>query len=202
MLRKKFLLIALTFMVAAVSAQYRTKMLVKQSPGYGQYKLKILRMAYDSTVSDSSIINCIDTLPSLLFGARTYNMLYKDDSTRLAIMANEHGMFRKKFFITLYWKNGNMKRLAVYKRHSRSYLCSTFYSNEILASRGKYRNNKKVGRWIYTNSGKKKTRVEHYASDGTLKKAKDFKPPHGTFATFFTAAKPDGSPYVIMFKKK
>jgi hypothetical protein len=197
MLRKKFLFIPLLLLVASVSAQYKVKMLFEQSPGYGKYRLKIIPIAYDSAVTDSSIINCVDTLPSLLFGARTYNLMYKDDSTKLAIMANEHGMFRKKFYITGYWKNGNTKRLAIYKRHSRHYLCSNYYINEILASRGKYRNNKKIGRWIYTNSGKKKIRVEHYASDGTLKKAKNFKPPHGTFATFFTAPHPDGRPYIV-----
>ena len=197
MLRRTFLSVSLSLLVAAVSGQYKVKMLIKQAPAFGKYELKIIPLAYDSTVSDSSIINCIDTLPSYLFGVRTYNLMYKDDSTRLAISANEHGMFRRKFYITEYWKNGNMKRLAVYKRHSRHYLCYNYYLNEILSSRGKYRNNKKIGRWIYVNTGKKKIRVEHYASDGTLKKTKKFKPPRGTFATFFTAAHPQGSPYIV-----
>jgi len=184
-------------MVTALFGQYRVKMLVKQSPGFGEYHLKIIPIAYDSTVTDSIIINCIDTLPSYLFGARTYNLMYKDDSMKLAIMANEHGMFRKKFYITEYWKNGNMIRVAIYKRHSKHYSCSTYYINEILASRGKYRNNKKVGRWIYTNTGKKKIRVEYYAVDGTLKKTKSFKPARGTFATFFTIPYPEGKPYLV-----
>lgn len=197
MLRKLFVIIPLILMVTALFGQYRVKMLVKQSPGFGEYRLKILPIAYDSTITDSSIINCIDTLPSYLLGVRTYDLMYKDDSTRLAIMANEHGMFRKKFYITGYWKNGNMKRLAIYKRRSKSYLCYTYYFNEILASKGKYRNKKKVGRWIYTNTGKKKIRVEHYTSDGTLKKTKSFKPARGTFATFFTVPYPEGKPYLV-----
>lgn len=106
-------------------------------------------------------------------------------------------MFRRKFYITEYWKNGNIKREAVYKRHSKHYLCSSYYVNEILSSKGKYRNNKKIGRWIYTNTGKKKIRVEYYAKDGTLKKAKNFKPPHFTFATFFNVARPSGRPYLV-----
>lgn len=90
-----------------------------------------------------------------------------------------------------------MKRQATYKRHSRHYLCYTYYENEILSSKGKYRDNKKIGRWVYINTGKKKIRVEHYASDGTLKKTKKFKPPCGTLATFFMAASPNGRPYIV-----
>lgn len=155
-------------------------------------------MPFDSAVTDSDIINCIDTLPSYLFGVRTYQLTYKDDTARLAVTANEHGMFRKKFFITEYWKNGNMKRMVVYKRHSKHYLCSNYYENEILSAKGKYRNNHKIGRWVYVNTGKKKIRVEHYAPDGTLKKTKKIKPPKGTFATFFMAAHPEGQPYRIV----
>jgi hypothetical protein len=197
MLRKAFFIIPLILLAANVCGQYKEKWLIKQSPSFGKYELKIIPIPYDSTVTDSAVINCIDTLPSYLFGVRTYNLLYKDDTTRLAITANEHGMFRKKFFITLYWKNGNMKRMAVYKRHSKHYYCYTYYENEILASRGRYRDNHKIGRWVYLNSGKKKIRVDHYASDGTLKKTKKFKPPAGTLSTFFMAAHPIGRPYVI-----
>lgn len=197
MLRKTFLLASFILFVALLSAQYKVKMLVKQSPGFGQYKLKIIPIPYDSTVTDLSIIKCIDTLPCYLFGVRTYNLMYKDDSTKLAIMANEHGPIRGKFTLTEYWKNGNIKRVAIYKRHSKHYFCSNFYANEILASQGKYRNSKKIGRWVYINTGKKKMRVEHYASDGTLNKTKNFNPPHGTLATFFMVAKPEGSPYIV-----
>jgi len=197
MLRRRFLIISFFLIGLAASGQYKVKMLVKQSPGYGQYKLKIIPIPYDSTVTDSSIIQCIDTLPSYLFGVRTYNLMYKDDSMRLAIMVNEHGMFRKKVFITEYWKNGNIKREAIYKRHSRHYLCYNYYANEILASQGKYRKNKKIGKWVYINTGKKKIRVEHYAADGTLKRTRNFKPPHSTFAAIFMVAKPEGSPYIV-----
>jgi hypothetical protein len=197
MLRNLFLFIALNLLTPALFGQYVVKMLVKQKPGFGQYRLKIIPIAYDSTVSDSSIINCIDTLPSYIFGVRTYNLVFKDDSTKLAVMANEHGPFRGKITITEYWKNGNMKRMAIYKKHSKHYLCYNFYINELLASKGKYRNKKKIGKWIYTNTGKKKIRAEYYAKDGTLKKTKNFKPPHGTFATLFTTAHPEGRPYII-----
>jgi hypothetical protein len=198
MLRKIYFLLPLTLLATIVCAQYKVKWLIRQPPAFGKYELKIIPIAYDSSVTDSNIINCIDTLPSYLFGVRTYNLLYKDDTNRLAITANEHGMFRKKFYITEYWKNGNMKRSVVYKRHSRHYLCCNYYENGILSSKGKYRNNKKMGRWIYTNTGKKKIRVEQYASDGTLKKTKKFKPPHATFATAFTVAHPEGKPYLIV----
>ena len=197
MLRKNLFIIALSLLAVSVCAQYKLKMFVNEPPGFGKYRLKIIPIAYDSTVKDSSIINCIDTLPSYLFGARTYHLMYKNDSNKLAVAANEHGMFRRKFLITEYWKNGNMKRLAIYKRHSKHYTCYNYYLNDILASRGKYRDNKKIGKWIYINTGGKKIRVEHYASDGTLKKAKNFKPPHGTFATFFNAPHPEGRPYSV-----
>ena len=197
MLRKLFLIIPLILLVTASHAQYKEKWLIRQSPSFGKYALKIIPIPYDSIVKDSDIINSIDTLPSYLFGARTYNLMYKDDSSRLAVTANEHGMFRKKFFLTEYWKNGNTKRVAIYKRHSRHYMCYTYYENEILSSRGKYRNNKKIGRWVYINTGKKKIRVEHYALDGTLKKTRKFKPPCGTLSTFFMVASPNGRPYIV-----
>ncbi len=184
-------------MAVSVCGQYKLKMLIKERPAFGQFRLKIIPIAYDSTVTDSSIINCIDTLPSYLFGARTYHLMFKDDTNKLAVSANEHGMFRKKFYITEYWKNGNIKRLALYKRHSKHYTCYNYYLNDILASRGKYKNNKKIGKWIYINTGGKKVKVEHYASDGTLKKTKTFKPPHSTFATMFNAAHPEGKPYSV-----
>ena len=78
MLRRTFLSVSLSLLVAAVSGQYKVKMLIKQAPAFGKYELKIIPLAYDSTVSDSSIINCIDTLPSYLFGVRTYNIMYKN----------------------------------------------------------------------------------------------------------------------------
>lgn len=197
MLRKIFFILPLFLITVGASAQYKVKWLIKLPPSFGKYELKIIPIAYDSTVTDSAIINCIDTLPSYIFGVRSYNLMYKDDSMRLAITANEHGMFRQKFYITEYWKNGNMKRLAIYKRHSKHYFCSNYYPSEILSSRGRYRNNKKIRRWVYVNTGKKKIRVEHYASNGTLKKTKKFKPPRGTFATFFMVAHPEGKPYIV-----
>jgi hypothetical protein len=184
-------------MALAASGQYKEKMLIQLPPGFGQFRLKIIPIPFDSIVRDSSILNCVDTLPSYLFGARTYELMYKDDSMKLAVRADEYGMFRKKTIITQFWKNGNMQRVAVYKRHSKHYLCYNYYANEILASRGKYKNNKKIGRWIYVNTGKRKTRVEHYSSDGKLKSTKNFKPPHGTAATFFMVPHPDGQPYIV-----
>ncbi len=197
MLQKIFSFILLILVASSSSGQYKEKMLVMQSPGFGQYWLKIIPIGYDSTVSDSNIINCIDTLPSYLFGVRTYNLMFADDSNKLAIMANEHGLLRKKFYITEYWKNGNRKRETVYKRHSHHFSCSNFYSNEILASRGNYRNKKKTGRWVYFNTNKKKIRVEFYANDGTLKKARNFKPPRTSLRTMFEVEKPEGQPYMI-----
>ena len=197
MLRRFFLLALLSLVVVAASAQYKIKMLVRLPPAFGQYNLKIIPIHYDSTVIDSAIINCIDTLPSYIFGVRTYNLLYKDDTNRLAIMINEHGMFRRNAFLTEYWKNGNIKRISIYRRHSKHYQCYNYYANEILSSKGKYRNYKKIGRWVYINTGKKKIRVEHYVSGGTLKKTKTFQPPRGTFATLFMVAQPDGNPYII-----
>src|ERR1017187_4916109 len=121
MLRRNIFIITLSLLTASVCAQYKVKMFHYEPPAFGKFRLKIIPIAYDSTVTDSSIINCIDTLPSYLFGARTYHLMYKNDSNKLAVAANEHGMFRRKFYITEYWKNGNMKRLAVYKRHSNHY---------------------------------------------------------------------------------
>lgn len=197
MLRKLFLPTSLFLLTTTLFGQYKVKILVRLPPAYGQYKLKIIPTLYDSTVTDSAIISCIDTLPSCFLGVRTYNLLYKDDTTRLAIMVNEHGLFRKKAFITQYWKNGNIKRFAIYKRYSRHYWCFNYYANAIIASKGKYRNKMKMGRWVYVNTAKKKIKVEHYTSTGILKKTKIINPPRGTLATFFMTPQPQGSPYVI-----
>ena len=148
MLQRTFLFILLTLSADFATGQYKVKMLTRQSPGFGQYRLKIIHLAYDSTVSDSSIINCIDTLPTYLFGVATYNLMFKDDTLKLAIMANEHGIFRRKFYITEYWKNGNIKRESVYKRHSKHSKYSYYYASEVLASRGKFSNGKKIGRCL------------------------------------------------------
>jgi hypothetical protein len=197
MLHKLFFLIIIFIAASSISGQYKIKMLVDLPPAYGQYKLKIIPVLYDSTVTDSAIIRCIDTLPSYFLGVRTYNLLYKDDTTRLAIMINEHGLFRKKASITQYWKNGNIKRFTAYKRHSKHYWSYNYYTNATLSSQGKYRNNKKIGRWVYINTVKKKIRVEHYTLPGMLKKTRVFDPPRGTIATLFMAPQPQGNPYSI-----
>ena len=197
MLRKFCLFVIIFFAAGSLSGQYKLKMFVSLPPAYGQYKVKIIPLLYDNSVTDSNIIRYIDTLPSYFFGVKMYLLLYKDDTTRLAIMINEHGLFCKKKFITQYWKNGNIKRFTIYRRYSSYYSCSNYYENAILSSKGKYRNNKKIGRWVYVNTAKKKIRVEHYTLAGVLKKTRTFNPPRGTLATFFMVPLPEGRPYVI-----
>src|SRR5581483_6942108 len=171
MLRKN--IVWLFVLVAGIcnAQQIKEKMLHMQSPAVGRYMLHILPWGYDSTVTEEQIAACLDTLPGHLFAAKMYNLLYKDDSTRMAVRANEGiYFFHKRYTINVYWKSGNRKIYALVGRHHKKYWQFNYHENDVPESCGKYRNGHKKGKWNYFNTDGKKIKVEKYAKDGTVKK--------------------------------
>lgn len=198
MLRKN--IVCLFVLIAGIcnAQQIKEKMMYLQSPSVGRLPLHILPWGYDSTVTEEQIAACLDTLPGHLLAAKMYNLLYKDDSTRLAVKANEGiYFFHKRFTIRLYWKNGNRKILAYAGRHHNKYRQYNYHENDAPESCGKYKKGHKVGKWKYFNSDCKKIKVEKYAKDGTIKKTKTFDPPKKTLKAIFNPRHPKGTPYII-----
>lgn len=197
---KKNIVCGLFFLFAALcnGQNIKVKVLQMQSPAVGRYKLHILPFGYDSTVTEARIAACVDTLPGHLFGAKMYNMVYANDSTRLAVRIDAGNyFFHKKFTITMYWRNGNKKEIALLNRHYIKYKEFSYYQNDAPAAHGKYKHGHKKHRWVYFNSRGLKVKVEKYAGDGTVKKTKTFDPPKKTLRTIFNPAHPSGSPYTI-----
>lgn len=198
MFRKLILVLTLAIGVKVCHAQVKYKMLVGDKYNLGQFRLNIIPITYDSTVSDEKMLKCVDSLPGGLFSAKTYHVLYKDDSTRLAIQINEGVyLFHKRFTIIEYWKNGITKRITYYNKHFKRYWAFAFYSDASPMDKGKYNGGKKKGRWIYFNTDGKKVKMEKYAPDGTLKKSRDYNPPEKTLTTIFNPKHPHGLPYTI-----
>jgi antitoxin component YwqK of YwqJK toxin-antitoxin module len=176
----------------------------------GQYELNIIHLKYDTTVSDRSILLCIDSLPGGLFHSKMYNLLYADDSTKLAIQVNEGNyLFHTRYEVVEYYKNGNVKRRTHYSKHLKRYWEFNYYTDASPKSKGKYKTfiirdhfsteaipDNKNGKWMYFNTDGKLIRKEKY-SGGTLKSSKDYNPPKRTFATTSNPRHPKGRPYVI-----
>ncbi len=176
----------------------RYRMIHMQRPAVGQYMLHILPWYYDSTKKDEQIARCLDTLPGHLFSAKMYNMLYRDDTTKLAVKADEGVyLFHKRYTINIYWKNGNKKSVSFVNRHFVKYLEHSFYDNDAPMAFGRYRKGNKKGRWVYYNTQGKKVKVERYSRSGTLKKSKTFDPPIKTLRTVFNPRHLSGTPYII-----
>jgi len=197
---KKNIVCTLLFLFAGVcyGQNIKVKVLQMQSPSIGRYQLHILPMAYDSTVTEAQIAACIDSLPGHLFGAKMYNMLYAGDSTRLAVRIEAGNyFFHKKFTVTIYWKNGNKKEVAILNRHYLKYKEIDYYQNDAPAAHGKYGHGHKKRRWVYFNTRGLKVKVEKYARDGTVKKSKTIDPPKKTLRTIFNPPHSSGTPYVI-----
>jgi hypothetical protein len=187
-------------LIAGISgAQTVTEKVIHlQSPSFGQYTLHILPFGYDSTISDEQIAACIDTMPGHLFAAKMYNLLYKDDTTKLAVKANEGiYFFHKRYTIEVYWKTGNKKEIAYLGRHHHKYKQFNYYENDVPASVGHYKNGHKVKKWKYFNTDCRKTKVEKYAKDGSVKKSKAFDKPKKTLRSLFNPKHTKGAHYII-----
>jgi len=198
MFKKKVSLLLIFFAGYSHAQTVKYKMIYMQSPSVGRYMLHILPWGYDSTVTPEQIATCIDTLPGHLFSAKLYNLVYKNDTTKLAVKAEEGVyLFHKKYTVTAYWKNGNKLSMVELNKHHQKYWQFNYYMNDAPASCGKYRKGHKKGRWVYFNTQGLKVKVEKYAKDGTLKKTKNIDPPKKTFRTIFNPRHPAGAPYMI-----
>jgi hypothetical protein len=183
------------------------------SNNMGQYKLNIIPIKYDTTVSDLTILKCIDSLPGGLFHAKMYNLLYKDDSTRMAIQVNEGTyLFHTRFEVVEYYKNGAVKRRTYYNKHEMKYWEFDYYADASPKTKGcfkvirEYRENEKEGvlmhsvvkkgKWQYFDANGMLAAVEHYSHKGELKYEAKCRP-RKTFTTIMNPKKPKGMPYVI-----
>jgi hypothetical protein len=197
---KKNIVCILLFLYSGLcfGQEIKVKVLEMKSPAIGRYKLHILPLTFDSTVTEAKMVACVDSMPGHLFGAKMYDIMYSDDSTRLAarIDAGRY-FFHKKFTLTLYWKNGNKRELALLNRHYRIYKEWSYYQNAALAAHGRYKHGHKKHRWVYFNSRGLKIKAEKYAHDGTVKKTKTIDPPKKTLRTIFNPLEPSGAPYII-----
>lgn len=178
----------------------------------GQYELRIIPLKYDTTLWDVFILDCIDSLPGGLFHSKMYNLLYADDSTKLAIQVNEGTyLFHTRYEVVEYYKNGNVKRRTYYNKEEMKYWSFNYYPDGAPESKGRYKyfisgeKNRstyaafyptKNGKWLYFNADGKLIRKEKY-SGGTLKSSKDYNLPKRTFATTSNPRHPKGRPYVI-----
>jgi|GEM_PF-1155719 len=197
---KKNIVCTLLFLYSGLcfGQQVKVKVLQMQSPSVGRYKLHILPITYDSTMTEAKMVACVDTMPGHLFGAKMYNVLYANDSTRLAVRIDAGNyLFHKKFTVTIYWKNGNRKEIALLNRHYMKYKEFDYYQNDAPAAHGRYKHGNKKHRWVYFNSRGLKDKVEKYAHDGTVKKSKTYDPPTKTIRTLLNPIHSSGTPYTI-----
>ncbi len=207
MLRKKIFALLFLLPVAGFGQNIEYKMIQMRSPAVGQYMLHILPQRYDTAIPDREIAKCIDTLPGHLFGAKMYNLLYREDTAKLAVKAEEGVyLFHRRYTIEVYWKNGNKKRIAFVNKHFRKYREWNYYDNDAPRAFGRYGKikcdsatncTKKKGRWVYFDTQGKKVKVERYSRNGTLKKTKTFNPPKKTLRTAFNPRHLGGTPYII-----
>jgi len=179
----------------------------------GQYELRIIPLKYDTTLWDVFILDCIDSLPGGLFHSKMYNLLYADDSTKMAIQVNEGTyLFHTRYEVVEYYKNGNVKRRTYYSKKEMKYREFNFYPDGAPKSTGKYKTfitkekhrstfagwySFKKGKWRYFNTDGYLARTEKYDSDGKVSSSKDYNPPKRTFTTTSNPRHPKGRPYVI-----
>lgn len=197
MKRNVFFIITLALCVKVCNAQIKHKMFVG-SHNIGQYELYIIPLKYDTTVSDTKILQCIDSLPGHAFHSKMYNLLYAGDSTKLAIQVNEGAyLFHVRYEVVQYYKNGQVMRRTYYNKHLKKYWTFKWYADASPMETGKFNGDKKKSRWQYFNADGNLVKKEWYAKDGTIKKSNDYNPPKHTFITTMNPKHKGGQPYVI-----
>jgi len=198
MIKKNIVLVLVLFAGLCQAQKVKYKMIYMQSPAIGRYMLHILPWGYDTTITPEQIAKCVDTLPGHFLSAKMYNLVYKDDTTKLAAKIEEAVyVFHKKITLVIYWKNGNKMHYILLNKHHEKYWEFSYHDNDAPAECGKYKKGHKKGRWVYFNTQGLKIRVEKYAKDGTLKKTKNFDPPKKTGRTIFNPRHLGGTPYII-----
>ncbi len=206
MRRNAFFILTLVVCIKVCNGQIKHKMFVGLH-NTGQYRINILPFRYDSTVSDIRILQCIDSLPGLAFHSKMYNLLYKDDSTRMAIQVNEAAyLFHIRYEVVEYYKNGVVKRRTYYNKHLKKYWEFDWYADASPKAKGHYKTLdgdwssgvvKKKGCWQYYNADGNLVKKERYGRYGDLKTSKDYNPAKRTFVTIMNPKHPKGEPYVI-----
>src|SRR5580704_2077606 len=88
MIKNLVFILTLALGLKVCNAQVKHKMFVGTANS-GQFRLNIIPITYDSTVTDIKILQCVDSLPGGLFHSKMYNMLFTGDSTHLAIQITE-----------------------------------------------------------------------------------------------------------------
>ena len=167
------------------------------SHNIGQYELYIIPLKYDTTVSDTKILQCIDSLPGHAFHSKMYNLLDAGDSTKLAIQVNEGAyLFHVRYEVVQYYKNGQVMRHTYYNKHLKKYWMFKWYADASPMETGKYNGDKKKGRWQYFNGDGLLAAREWYSHKGDLKREEKSRP-HKTFITIMNPKHLGGQPYVI-----
>jgi hypothetical protein len=180
-----------------LSAQVRKKTLVQEA-GLGikiGLPLYVPPLLYDSTLTDETILAYLDSFPPP--SVRGYTLLFKDDTTRMAMMVNKTkgltGLFvpNRKYIIWERWKNGNLKRFATY--NSKHQLFGGYYeayeNNIPKIYFGDYKDGYKKGKWKYYNEEGQLIRIEYYTIQGKLMKTKEYNPPKDEVYIFQTSPK-------------
>ena len=168
-----------------LSAQIRKKTLEQPSGLWFMIGLPIYvpPLLYDSTITDETIIDYLDSFPPQ--SVRGYTLLFKDDTTRMAMQVNKAkgmaGLFASnhKYMILEYWKNGNIKHWQFYNsKHQRYGIFMDNYENNIpKILNGEYKDGYKKGKWKYYNEDGLLTKIEYYTLQGKLINTKEYNPP-------------------------
>ncbi|HXP51411.1 MAG TPA: hypothetical protein VN922_15750, partial [Bacteroidia bacterium] len=147
MRKKLFFILTLVVCIKVCNAQIKYKMFVG-SNNTGQYKLNIIPIKYDSAVSDMRILQYVDSLPEGMFHSKMYNLLYADDSGKMAIQVNEGTyLFKTRYEVVVYYKNGNVKRRTYFTKHLKKYWEFDYYPDASPQATGNYRYIPSKGDW-------------------------------------------------------
>lgn len=131
------------------------KELIKKS-----YVLNFRHSVSDS-VEDTILI---DDVISLHSNSCNYCILYKDDSTRIAVEITKLKS-QKGYTITVYRIKGSIKRISGYDVNLlRSGKWVEYNTNRSIKVMGKYKNGKKIKRWQYYDLDGNKTLTENYVN--------------------------------------
>ncbi|HTB06802.1 MAG TPA: hypothetical protein VK806_07595 [Bacteroidia bacterium] len=196
---KKIIVITLLLCIKVCAGQVKYKMVLEQPPSYGQFKIAIIPLTYDSTVSDQKVLSWADSLETGIFGIVEYYLLYTGDSTKMGLHVNKalYYFVHIRYTMTEFWKNGNKKSITYFSKRLKRYWTMNFHSNATPESKGHFNGEKKKGKWTYYDTLGRKVRKERYNWDGVLLKTRDYNPPKKTFTTIFNPKHPQGAPYII-----
>lgn len=118
------------------------------------------------SIADSMLIHDVILMSA---GYDSYCVLYKDDTTHVAISINT--LNNGDYKVTTYYKNRDFKRTALYTKDIiKTGKWFFYYDNKWLRQVRVYKNGKRDGKWKYYNDSGNVTLVEHY-KNGLLVKS-------------------------------